>query len=165
VFGREIRTSRLVLTPVNWPDLEDIIRLKSDAGAFGQMLGGVRNRIEAEEEMAEDVSFWARCGVGIFAIRENGLFVGITGVHERPDGRGLGLRFSIFPWAAGRGIAREAAAAALYFVMDTGIKRVVAIASEDNRASRIVLGSIGLHHTETFERDGRTMLLYEITVP
>lgn len=163
MLGREIRTARLVLTPVNWPDLEDMIKLKGDAGAFAKMLGGVRNRITTEQEMAEDVSFWARRGVGIFAIRENGRFVGITGVHERPDGRGLGLRFSIFPWAAGRGIAREAAAAALRYVLDTGEKRIVAVAREDNLASRTVLGSIGLHPAETFQRDGDTMLLYEIT--
>lgn len=83
MLGREIRTARLVLTPVNWPDLEDMVALKGDAGAFARMLGGVRNRTTTEEEMAEDVSFWARRGVGIFAIRENGRFVGITGVHER----------------------------------------------------------------------------------
>jgi len=164
VLGREIRTARLVLTPVNWPDLEDMVALKGDAGAFAKMLGGVRNRTATEEEMAEDVSFWARRGVGIFAIRENGRFVGITGVHERPDGRGLGLRFALFPWAAGRGIAREAAAVALRYVLDCGEKRIVAVAREDNLASRTVLGSLGLHHTQTFDRNGDTMLLYEIAV-
>ncbi|AAW60529.1 GNAT family N-acetyltransferase [Gluconobacter oxydans] len=163
MLGREIRTARLVLTPVNWPDLEDMVALKGNAGAFARMLGGIRNRTTTEQEMAEDVSFWARRGVGIFAIRENGRFVGITGVHERPDGRGLGLRFALFPWAAGRGIAREAAAAALRYVLDCGEKRIVAVAREDNLASRTVLGSLGLHHTQTFDRNGDTMLLYEIT--
>lgn len=163
MLGREIRTARLVLTPVNWPDLEDMVALKGNAGAFARMLGGVRNRTTTEQEMAEDVSFWARRGVGIFSIRENGRFVGITGVHERPDGRGLGLRFSIFPWAAGRGIAREAAAAALRYVLDSGEKRIVAVTREDNLASRTVLGSLGLRHTGTFDRDGDTMFLYEIT--
>ena len=163
MLGRELRTARLVLTPVNWPDLEDMIALKGDAGAFGRMLGGVRSRFETETEMAEDVAFWARRRIGIFAIRENGRFVGMTGVHERPDGRGLGLRFSIFPWAAGRGIAREAAAAAIRYVLDEGEPRIVAVAREDNLASRVVLGSIGMRHVDTFERDGDTMFLYEIT--
>jgi len=163
LLGRELRTARLVLTPVNWPDLEDMIALKADAGAFGQMLGGVRSRFDTEQEMAEDVAFWARRRIGIFAIRENGRFVGMTGVHERPDGRGLGLRFSIFPWAAGRGFAREAAAAAIRYVLDEGEPRIVAVAKEDNLASRVVLGSIGMRHVDTFERDGNTMFLYEIT--
>ncbi|WP_215750012.1 MULTISPECIES: GNAT family N-acetyltransferase [unclassified Gluconobacter] len=163
MLGRELRTARLVLTPVNWPDLEDMIALKADAGAFGQMLGGVRSCFDTEKEMAEDVAFWARRRIGIFAIRENGRFVGITGVHERPDGRGIGLRFSIFPWATGRGIAREAAAAAIRYVLDEGEPRIVAVAREDNLASRVVLGSIGMRHVDTFTRDGNTMFLYEIT--
>lgn len=65
MLGRELRTARLVLTPVNWPDLEDMIALKADAGAFGRMLGGVRSRTEAEQDMAEDVAFWARRRIGI----------------------------------------------------------------------------------------------------
>ncbi|MCX5615251.1 GNAT family N-acetyltransferase [Bombella saccharophila] len=159
--GSELRTARLLLRPVNWPDMEDMARLKADGAAFGSMLGGVRSRAQAEAEMAEDVAFWAERGVGIFSIIEQNRFVGMTGVHERPDGRGLGLRFALFPWASGRGIAREAAAIALNFVLDTGIERVVAVAREDNRASRLVLGSIGMSLLDQFERDGHTMLVYE----
>lgn len=140
-------------------------RLKGNAASFGRMLGGVRSRVQSEADMAEDVAFWARTGLGIFAIREKGIFVGMTGVHERPDGRGLGLRFALRPEAAGRGIAREAAGAALRFVLDRGVSRVMAVAREDNLASRIVLGSIGMHQSDTFERDGYTMLVYEISLP
>lgn len=165
MLGRDIRTIRLVLTPINWRDLEDMVDLKGNAGAFGRMLGGVRDRLQAEQEMAEDITLWARRGVGIFAIREEGRFVGITGVHERPDGRGLGLRFALYPWAGGRGLGREAAGAALRFVLDAGVEHVVAVAREDNWPSRVVLGSIGMHQVETFEREGYTMLLYEARVP
>ncbi|WP_018981237.1 GNAT family N-acetyltransferase [Saccharibacter floricola] len=161
MLGHELRTARLVLRPVNWPDMEDMARLKADICAFGRMLGGVRSRVQAEADMAEDVALWARRGVGIFSIIEQGRFVGMTGVHERPDGRGLGLRISIFPWASGRGIAREAAACALSFVLDRGEERVVAVAREDNTASRVILGAIGMTHLESFERDGHIMLLYE----
>ncbi|QDH17088.1 GNAT family N-acetyltransferase [Swingsia samuiensis] len=162
MLGRGIRTTRLSLKPVEWQDLEDMIALKTNAGAFGRMLGGVRSRHTVEKEMAEDISFWAERKIGIFTIRENDQFVGMTGVHERPDGRGLGLRFSIFPWASGRGIAREAANAAVQYVFNTGEKRIIAVAREDNLASRIVLGGIGFHQIDTFERDGYVMYLYEI---
>ncbi len=161
MLGGELQTARLILRPVNWPDMEDMARLKADVGAFGCMLGGVRGRARAEAEMAEDVAFWAERGVGIFSIFEQGRFVGMTGVHERPDGRGLGLRIALFPWASGRGIAREAAGAALNFVLDQGVERVVAVAREDNLPSRIVLGGIGMAQVEQFERDGHVMLVYE----
>jgi len=164
-FGRVVRTARLVLAPVGWRDMDDMAALKGDAGAFGLMLGGVRRRQEAEAEMAQDVAFWARHRVGIFTIRENGLFHGMTGLHERPDRRGMGLRFAIFPRSRGRGIAREAAAAALRFGHEQGVERIVAVARETNIASRTVLGGIGMTPCETFERDGYVMLVYESIRP
>jgi RimJ/RimL family protein N-acetyltransferase len=160
-IGRVVGTARLVLAPVGWRDLDDMVRLKGDAGAFGLMLGGVRSRVQSEAEMAEDVAFWARRGLGIFTIREAGRFVGMTGLHERPDGRGLGLRFALFPAARGRGVAREAAAAALRFAHDAGETRVVAIARETNFASRTTLGGIGMTVCDRFDRDGYVMLVYE----
>ncbi|MFT8586557.1 GNAT family N-acetyltransferase [Acetobacter papayae] len=158
---RSVRTPRLWLYPVTWQDMDHMAALKADGAAFGQMLGGVRTRQQAEQDMAEDIAFWARYRVGIFTIRENGRFVGMTGLHLRPDGRGFGLRFALHPWARGRGIAREAANAALNFAHDAGIHRVVAVAAESNVASRTILGSIGMHVVETFARNGQTMVLYE----
>ncbi len=160
-IGRVVRTARLVLAPVGWRDLADMTALKGDAGAFGLMLGGVRSRVQAEAEMAEDVAFWARRGLGIFTIREQGRFLGMTGLHERPDGRGLGLRFALFPSARGRGVAREAAAAALRFAHDAGETRVIAVARDTNFASRTTLGGIGMTVCDWFDRDGHVMLVYE----
>ncbi len=156
-----IRTGRLVLAPVGWPDLADMVALKGNAGAFGMMLGGVRSPVQATDEMADDIAFWARRRVGIFTVREGGLFQGMTGLHERPDGRGLSLRFAIWPHARGRGIAREAAAAALRFAHDQGERRVIAVARESNFASRTILGGIGMTVAGSFERDGYAMLMYE----
>ncbi len=160
-IGRVVRTARLLLSPVQWRDLDEMTALKGDAGAFGLMLGGVRSRVQAEAEMADDLAFWARRGVGIFTVREEERFLGMTGMHERPDGRGLSLRFALFPWARGRGIAREAAGAALRFAHDAGEALVIAVAREDNFASRTTLGGIGMTVTGRFERDGYPMLVYE----
>jgi RimJ/RimL family protein N-acetyltransferase len=157
-----LRTGRLVLRPMAWSDLPEVARLKADPLVFARMLGGVRTRVRAAEELAEDIAFWAACGAGMFTVREHGRFQGITGVHERPDGRGLALRFALWPEARGRGLAREAAGAALRFTHDVaGIDRVIAVAAEDNFASRMVLGAIGMAEREVFEREGTRMLVYE----
>ncbi len=158
---RSVRTPRLLLKPVTWRDMEDMVRLKADGGAFGQMLGGVCTRQQAEREMADDIAFWACHRVGIFTIHDNNQFVGMTGIHDRPDGRGFGLRFALFASARGRGIAREAANAALNFAHDAGLHRVIAVASESNVASRTILGGIGMHVCDTFTRNGQTMVVYE----
>ncbi len=166
--GRVLRTARLVLRPVTWSDLPDVTRLKTDPSSFALMLGGIRSPQQAAAEMADDIAFWSEHGVGIFAMREAGSdpnpagnFRGITGVHRRPDGRGIGLRFALTPTARGQGYAREGAASALRFAHDKGLPRIVAVCREDNRASRLVLGGIGMRVAETFTRDGNPMLVYE----
>ena len=63
--------------------------------------------------------------------------------------------------AQGRGLAREAAWAALRFGHDrAGLRRIVAVARESNFGSRTVLGGIGMHEAESFIQNGYRMLLY-----
>src|ERR1700761_2312461 len=112
-----LRTARLLLTPVNGADLPDLIAIKGDPRVFAVMLRGVRTPMQTQEELARDVVAWGAEGFGIWTIREvaNHSFVGITGLERRPDGRGIALRFALWPEAQGRGLAREAAGAALRF--------------------------------------------------
>jgi RimJ/RimL family protein N-acetyltransferase len=160
--ARVLRTGRLVLTPVGGADLSDLRRFKADPSVFAIMLGGVRNAAQTAEDLAEEVRNWGRYGFGIWAIREAGRFVGITGLEHRPDGRGVALRFAVSHEAQGRGLAREAAFAALRFGHEkAGLPRILAVARQSNFGSRIVLGGIGMREAETFEQSGYTMILYE----
>ncbi len=167
-----IRTGRLLLSPVGWGDLEDLRALKGDPGIYAQMLGGVRGPVEVAAELAEDTAFWARHGVGMWLARTDaggqvagrvaGWAAGLVGLHERTDGRGVALRFAFSPKARGRGLAREAAGAALRFAHDrASVPRVVAVAREANIGSRTVLGAIGMRPCEAFLRHGEPMLVYE----
>lgn len=138
--------------------------LKADPGSFALMLGGVRNAAQADAELADDLRFWAERGVGMWTARAPGeaRLLGITGLHERPDGRGAGLRFAFWPDVRGRGLASEAAGAALRFAHDrAGLRRVVAVAREGNVSSRQVLGAIGMRECGEFQRAGERMLVYE----
>ncbi len=155
-----LKTARLTLAPVDGADLPGLIALKADPRVYAQMLGGVRSRWQVIDELAEDRAFWAAHRIGMFAIREGAVFQGITGLHARPDGRGLALRFAVWPEARGRGLAREAASAALRFAHDRiGVPRIVAVARAENFGSRMVLGSIGMRPCDAFLREGHTMLV------
>jgi RimJ/RimL family protein N-acetyltransferase len=161
-----LRTARLILSPVAWTDLPDLVALKADPRVFAVMLGGVRPPVRTAEELAEDIAFWAANGCGIWAVRDpvSGALQGITGFMQRPDGRGIALRFAFWPQARGRGLAREAAGAALQFGHErAGLRRIVAVARHDNIASRTVLGGIGMSECETFVQNGHPMVLYEST--
>jgi RimJ/RimL family protein N-acetyltransferase len=157
-------TARLGLTPVGGRDLADLRALKADPRVFAIMLGGVRSPVQTAEELANDVAFWGAHGYGIWAVREraDSRFLGITGLKDRPDGRGVALRFALWPEAQGRGLAREAASAALrYGHEQAGLRRIIAVARETNFASRTVLGSIGMTEADRFRQGGFTMLVYE----
>lgn len=159
-----LRTGRLLLRPVGWRDLPALQALKADPLVYAQMLGGVRSPLETARELAEETAFWAARGVGIWTVREaeDGPLLGITGIHERPDGRGLALRFALRPQGRGHGLAREAAGAALRFAHDrAGLPRVIAAAREANFASRTVLGAIGMRECGDFRRHGERVLIYE----
>jgi RimJ/RimL family protein N-acetyltransferase len=159
-----MRTARLVLTPVGGADLPDLRALKADPRVFAIMLGGVRTPVRSAEELADDVVAWGANGFGIWAIREiaGDRFVGITGLERRPDGRGVALRFALWPEAQGRGLAREAAGAALRFGhQQAGLQRIIAVAREHNIASRMVLAGIGMTECGSFEQQGYRMVIYE----
>lgn len=160
-------TARLRLAPVGWGDLADLAALKADPRAFSMMLGGVRTRERAAAELAEDVAAWGAHGYGIWAVRglHTGNFLGMAGLAERADGRGIALRFALWPEVRGAGLAREAAGAALRFGHgQAGLGRIVAVARADNFASRTVLGAIGMVECEEFVRDAVPMLVYESKV-
>jgi RimJ/RimL family protein N-acetyltransferase len=158
-----VRNGRLVLSPVGWQDLADLRALKGDPLVFGHMLGGVRSPGQVAEELAQEVAFWPAHGVGMWLVRElQGAAIGLTGIHERPDGRGMALRFAFRPEVRGHGLAREAAGAVLRFAdYQAGLRRVIAVARETNFASRILLGAIGMRPCGCFDRDGGQMLMFE----
>lgn len=160
-----MRTARLVLSPVGGGDLPDLRIFKADPSVFAVMLGGVRNHAQTADDLAQDVVNWGRFGFGIWAIREAGRFVGITGLDHRPDGRGIALRFAVSHEAQGRGLAREAAFAALNFGHDrAGLQRIVAVARESNFGSRMVLGGIGMREIGMFDQHGYAMIFYESVI-
>ena len=159
-----IATGRLVLSPVGWEHMDAVMALKGDPLVYAPMLGGVRGPVLAAAELAEEVAFWARHGVGMWIAHPaaGGAAVGLTGLHERADGRGVALRFAFHPAVRGQGLAREAAGAALRFAHDrAGVPRVVAVAKDSNIGSRTVLGAIGMRPCDTFERGGEAMVMYE----
>ena len=158
-----IRTGRLIMTPVGWQDIGELCALKGDPLVYAVMLGGVRSPIQVAAELAEDTQFWVRHGVGMWTVRDlDGNMAGLTGLHERVDGRGIAIRFAFRPETQGKGMAREAAGAALRFAHDRAhVPRVVAVCRENNFGSRIVLGAIGMRECEEFLRNGERMLMFE----
>ena len=160
---RTLTTARLSLLPPGREHLPDLIRLKADERVFGFMLHGIRSPERTKEELEDDMEFWLVRGYGTWSVFERaaGEFLGIAGLMERPDGRGVALRFALWPECRGKGYAREAAAAALEFGHRAGLARIIAVARESNLASRGVLADIGMREAGEFRHQGHRMVLFE----
>ncbi len=160
---RTLTTPRLSLLPPGPEHLPELIRLKGDERAFGLMLHGVRSPERTREELEDDMDFWLVRGYGTWSVfeRATGDFLGICGLMERPDGRGVALRFALWPECRGKGFAREAAAAALEFGHRAGLTRIIGVARETNLASRAVLSDIGMRECGEFRHQGHRMLVFE----
>jgi RimJ/RimL family protein N-acetyltransferase len=161
--ARLVRTERLTLVPPGKENLPDLIRLKADPRVFGLMLHGVRTPERTREELEDDIEFWAVRGYGTWCVflTETGEFLGIAGLMERPDGRGVAMRFALWPECRGKGYAREAAKAGLEFGHRAGLQRIIAVAWVENLASRTVLRDIGMLECDAFTYRGRRMIVYE----
>ncbi|WP_426958822.1 GNAT family N-acetyltransferase [Muricoccus radiodurans] len=166
--SRIVRTARLTLLPVGLENLDDLVRLKADPRVFEVMLHGVRTPERTREELEDDVDFWAVRGYGTWAVhldghaqRGSGEFLGIVGLMERPDGRGVALRYALWPECRGRGYAREAARAALDYAHAAGVRRVIGVARETNEASRGVMEEIGMTAAGEFRNQGHRMIVFE----
>ncbi|WP_376089517.1 GNAT family N-acetyltransferase [Roseomonas sp. CCTCC AB2023176] len=165
--ARIVRTDRLTLLPVGREYLPDLVRLKGDERVFGSMLHGVRTPTRTREELEDDIDFWAVRGYGTWTVHvtESGEFLGIVGLMERPDGRGVALRYALWPECRGKGFAREAAAAALRFGHAAGVARIVGIARETNGSSRAVMRDIGMTECGEFRNGSHRMVIYESLAP
>jgi RimJ/RimL family protein N-acetyltransferase len=161
--ARIVRTERLMLLPVGFENLPELVRLKADPSVFSAMLHGVRTPERTREELEDDIDFWQVRGYGTWCVHslEDEGFLGIVGLMERPDGRGVALRFALWPEVRGRGFAREAAGAALAFGHRAGLARIIAVARETNTASRAVLTDIGMKQCAEYPYHGHRMLVFE----
>ena len=160
---RTIATERLSLVPPGQEHLPELVRLKGDERVFGLMLHGVRTPDRTGLELADDIEFWTVRGYGLWCVhlKGSGEFLGVAGLMERPDGRGVALRYALWPEVRGKGYAREAARAALEFGHRAGLARIIAVAWEQNHASRAVLQEIGMVEKDAFTHQGKHMLVYE----
>ncbi len=160
---RILNTERLMLIPPGRENLADLTRLKADERVFGWMLHGVRSAERAREELEDDIDFWEVRGYGTWCVfeRDTGAFLGICGLMERPDGRGVALRYALWPECRGKGYAREAAKASLGFGHRAGLARIIAVARDENVASRAVLTDIGMAPAGTFRHQGHEMMMFE----
>ena len=93
--------------------------------------------------------------------KADGKLIGFCGFVNSDDAPEIGWRLAPEYW--GQGLATEAARAVLNHGIETlGFQRVIATVQAANVASIRVIEKLGMTLVESFDRDGREVLVYSV---
>ncbi len=143
-----LETERLLLREFRADDFDAYARMCGDAEVmeFLSKNGATLSREDAWRQMAMFAGHWALRGYGIWALeeRETGRFVGRAGLHfpEGWPGQEVGWALCREYW--GRGLAFEAARAAIGFAFgELGWTQVISVIHPGNRRSVALAERLG----------------------
>ncbi|MFF4653393.1 GNAT family N-acetyltransferase [Streptomyces sp. NPDC001380] len=168
-----LETSRLVLRRWREEDVAPMAAVHADPEVMRWIRdGGVRDERQTRDGIRAWESEWESQGFGLFAveIRSTGELAGFTGLSvprflpEVLPAVEVGWRLGRSHW--GRGLATEAAAAAVRFGFEErGLERIVSIAQVGNHASERVMAKLGMRPVrETVNPTcGRRVRVFELS--
>ncbi len=162
-------TERLTLRHLEEEDAPFVLRQVNEP-SWLRFIGdrGVRNLDDARRYVRDGPqASYARHGYGVWCVVEktSGEPVGICGFVRRDALPEADVGFAFLPEAWGKGYAAESARAAIALGRERhGLRRVIAITTEDNSASRRVLVRLGFTPAGTTRLPGeeRELLLYAL---
>lgn len=160
-----IGTARLLLRRPTEADTPVFCQLRQDE-IVRRYLGGPVSWGVAEAKASANLQQWRSLGFGEWAVcdRASGQVFGLCGLFPSEDGTELSYMFAPAFW--GRGLATEAARAALWHGFSTlGLQRIIAITQEANHGSCRLLERVGMRHTRTLWQWDAVQRFYEMMTP
>ena len=165
----ELRTDRLRLRPFTEADGPAHLALYQDPEVTRQLGGGpfLADQIQARSTRAVDrfVRHWAEKGFGVFAVEDlrTGRFLGQCGLNTVDELGEVEVLYALERAAWGRGLATEAARAAVaYGFDDARLERIVAVTRPEHARSRHVLAKLGMRFEREVEVFGIHAVLYAL---
>lgn len=142
-------TDRLIVREFDVDDAPMIFELVNEPG-WKKYIGdrGIKTLDDARDYIESLVGSYTKNGFGLWAVelRDTRELVGMCGLLNRDTLEDIDIGFALLSKFEGRGYAREAAMATLDFARALGIKRLVAITTQDNQRSGDLLEKIGMHY-------------------
>lgn len=165
-FVGTLKTARLVLTPVTPADVDALHAMWTDADVRRYLWDDVViDRATAAAVVEQSARDWRERGYGLWLIADaaTGDVAGFVGFRSSGDTPEPELLYGLLPRYWGRGLATEAAQAALQYAFGTlGLPCVHAATNPPNAASVQVLERLGMTLVRRGELDGLETLFYRI---
>ena len=144
-----LQTPRLKLVQASFDDAEFIYQLLNEKTFIDNIVDkGVRTLDDARNYIQKSmIDSYSQNGFGLYVARliEDDTPIGTCGLLKRDELEWPEVGYAFLPQYTGRGYASEGAKAALdYGRNDLGIKKIVAITTDENTGSIKVLNKIGL---------------------
>ena len=160
-----IETERLRLRAFREDDLDAFAAMSADPEVMRYIGSGETvDRNGSWRSMAGFNGHWTLRGFGMWAIerRSDGAFIGRTGWHHPPYWPALEVGWVLARDAWGRGLAFEAASAALEHARNTlRLERLVSLVRPDNQRSIALANRLGASAGEPVQLFGAPCLLFE----
>lgn len=140
-----LTTPRLVLRPPRAADFEPWAAMLADEET-ARFIGGVRTRAETWRALLMMAGAWTVQGYGMFSVleRDTGEWIGRVGPWRPVGWPGPEVGWALVRSRWGRGLAAEAATAAIDWAFDDlGWDEVIHCISPQNLASRRLAGRLG----------------------
>ena len=137
-----LHTSRLILRPVQPEDAQAFEAFYSDPEVMAIRKYGVLDADAARVQVQGMLEHWVTNGFGMWVVQDRATreFAGECGLRRLEDASDVELSYGLYTGFRGRGLATEAARAALGFGMEVlGLERIVALSRGDNLKSHRVL--------------------------
>lgn len=164
-----LHTPRLSLRPWELGDIDALHALWTCPDVRRYLWDDVvisRERAEATVREAIDLAAREDLGQWLVLDRASGALAGFCGLIRRQPGDAPELMYGLAPEWWGRGLATEAARAALAYGFDRlHCARITAATDPPNEASQRVMDRVGMRFRHRGTLNGRETLFYEITQP
>lgn len=159
-----VETDRLILRQLHTGDAAFILRLVNDPSWLNYIGDkGVTSLEDAEKYiLTGPVDMYERLGFGMWLVELKSTLepIGLCGLIKRDTLDDIDIGFALLPAFCKKGYAIEAATATLEYARNRMLlTRVVAITSQDNRASGRLLAKLGFKYERLLQVDPEDDLL------
>jgi ribosomal-protein-alanine N-acetyltransferase len=164
---KTVDTANLVLRPMETADVPAYAAFRSDPQVMRYLPAAAREgdqNLLAAQRIPAFAEHWRQRGYGIWGVfeRSSGALIGHCGLNHLEDYGETEVLYALARRAWGRGLATEAARAAVDFGFGpAGLPRIIALVHPDNVASQRVLAKLGLTYKHDLTFAGMRVRYYQ----